>query len=56
MDGQNQKLQFCPAGGGSALRSNAQNENFVSSFFLSAQGGIRNQFLFIYGQRRLIKN
>jgi len=55
-DGQNQKSIFCPAGGGSALRSNTQNENFVFNFFLSAFGGIRSQFLFFYDQRRLIKN
>jgi hypothetical protein len=55
-DEQNQKSVFCPAGGGSALRSNAQNKNFVSNFFLSAFGGIRSQFLFFYDQRRLIKN
>ena len=42
----NPKRFFCPASGGSALRSNAQNENFVSNFFLSAEGGIRIQFLF----------
>jgi len=43
---ENQKSVFCPAGGDSALQSNAQNENFVSNFFLSAFGGIRSQFLF----------
>ena len=47
-DGQNQKRFFYPAGDGSALRSNAHNENFVSNFFLSAKGGIRSQFLFFY--------
>jgi len=41
-DGQNQKRFFYPAGGGSTLQSNAQNENFVSNFFLSAFGGIRS--------------
>jgi len=35
-DEQNQKSVFCSAGGGSALRNNAQNENFVSNFSLSA--------------------
>ena len=43
-DGQNQKLYFYPADCGSALRSNAQNKNFVSNFFFSAFGGIRSQF------------
>ena len=46
-NGQNQKLQFYPTDGGSALQSNAQNENFVSNFFLSAFGGIRSQFLLL---------
>jgi len=31
-NGQNQERFFYPAGGGSALRSNAQNENFVFNF------------------------
>jgi hypothetical protein len=35
---------FCPAGGGSELRSNSRMK-FVSNFFLSAFGGIRSQFL-----------
>ncbi len=54
-DGQNPKSVFCPAGGGSELRSNSQMK-FVSNFFLSAIGGIRSQFFnpALYGQRRLI--
>jgi len=47
-DGQNQKRFFYSVGGGSALRSNAQNENFVFSFFLSAFGGIQSQFFTFY--------
>jgi len=37
---ENQKSVFCPAGGGSALRSNAIPQNGISNFFLSAFGGI----------------
>jgi hypothetical protein len=54
-DGQNQKRFFYPAGGGSALRSNTQNENFVFNFFLSAFGGIRSQFLFFMTKGDLLK-
>jgi hypothetical protein len=52
------KSIFCPAGGGSALQSNAIPQGGISNFFLSAFGGIRSQFLFsaLYGERRLIKN
>jgi hypothetical protein len=32
MDGQNQKSVFCPAGGGSELRSNSQNEICIQFF------------------------
>ena len=48
---------FSQAGGGSELRSNSQME-FVSNFFLSAEGGIRSQFFnpALYGQRRLTTN
>jgi hypothetical protein len=52
---ENQKSVFCPAGDGSALQSNAQNENFVFNFFFSAFDGTRSQF-FTYNQRRLYKN
>jgi hypothetical protein len=53
--GQNQKRFFYPAGGGLALRSNAQNENFVSNFFLSAKGGIRSQFFTFIAKGDLLK-
>jgi len=54
-DGQNQKLQFYSAGGGSALLRNAQNENFVSNYFLSAFGGIRSQFFTFIAKGDLLK-
>jgi len=54
---------FWQAGGGSGARS-AQQMKFVSNFFLSAEGGIRSQFLIPHftcppladGQRRLTTN
>jgi hypothetical protein len=41
---ENQKSIFCPAGGGSALRSNTIPQGRISNFFLSAFGGTRSQF------------
>jgi len=54
-DGQNQKRFFYSAGGGSALQSNAQNENFVSNFFLSAFSGTRSQFFTFIVKGDLLK-
>ena len=42
-DGQNQKSVFCPAGGGSELRSNSQMK-FVSNFFQCRKAALRSQF------------
>ena|SRR3989338_8938604 len=46
---------FCPAGGGSELRSNSSRKCGISNFFLCRIAALRSQFFnpALYGQRRL---